>query len=648
MSTFPTVTHKVDFAHDPASASFAAATDLSTRVLSFSCTRGRAYETATIDAGTATYDWQDTDGALDPTNTSSAHYPNVLPYRAVQTKATWNAVTYNIYTGLVERWPMSWDHEFGTVASQCTDIFAILANKILSIGYQHETLTDSPVDYYPLNDTGGTTAANRMGGGVLTGAQTIYAGGNLTFGATSITSGETSATSLGMNTDLTSASGDDFKGYYFTGPSIASLSSTYTFEAWVNIDANFLAAVARGTSVLGTALPIPLVTVVNSAGDVIGGICLFDLSGSLVFGWLTTNNNPQFTVTYPVSHPTLTADTNYHIAFVNDGAGNSYMYVNGTQYVAASPWGSIAAGSLAVGGYTPATYYFYSTCPNYRGRVENVAVYSTALSSSRIAAHYNIGATGFAGDTADARISRILGYAGYAGTTSFDSCTTTMLSINPIDGQTALAAIQDVERAEGGTFYVGKDGTLTYKSRTTRLLTTASSYTFGDGAGELPYDEVTFDFDPTFIYNDIQLQRDGGAAVYVSDATSQGHYGLRTYNKTLNIQSDGEATDAANWILRNYKDPRLRVASITLDPAANSALFPACLNVDIGTRVTVKRRPIVAGNVISSDFFVEQITHHVTPRSWVTQLALSPVPPVQALIWDDTTAGKWDTDVWAW
>jgi Carbohydrate binding domain len=51
--------------------------------------QGRAYELAQVQAGTGSYSLRNDDEALNPVNTGSAYYPNVLPFRRFRTIAAW-------------------------------------------------------------------------------------------------------------------------------------------------------------------------------------------------------------------------------------------------------------------------------------------------------------------------------------------------------------------------------------------------------------------------------------------------------------------------------------------------------------------------------------------------------------------------------
>jgi hypothetical protein len=67
-------------------------------------TRGRQFELDKVQAGTLTLVLDNRDRRFDPDNAASPYYPNVIPTRRVNVRATWNSITYDLYTGYVESW----------------------------------------------------------------------------------------------------------------------------------------------------------------------------------------------------------------------------------------------------------------------------------------------------------------------------------------------------------------------------------------------------------------------------------------------------------------------------------------------------------------------------------------------------------------
>jgi hypothetical protein len=88
-----------------------------------------------------------------------------------------------------------------------------------------------------------------------------------------------------------------------------------------------------------------------------------------------------------------------------------------------------------------------------------------------------------------------------------------------------------------------------------------------------------------------------------------------------------------------------RIESLEIKPRTDAAnLFPKALAYDVGTRITVKRRPQGVGSPISKDLLIEGVSHDIGPDSWNTRWNLSPVP-IAAFILDSATLGILDTSL---
>jgi hypothetical protein len=107
--------------------------DVSSRVLACSVKRGRQYELDTIQPSTLALRLDNGDRALDPTYTASPYYPNVLPMRPVRVSAVYAGTTYYLFTGYVERWPITWDAPaWGSATLSGIDGMATLANAMVT------------------------------------------------------------------------------------------------------------------------------------------------------------------------------------------------------------------------------------------------------------------------------------------------------------------------------------------------------------------------------------------------------------------------------------------------------------------------------------------------------------------------------------
>ncbi len=139
------------------------------------------------------------------------------------------------------------------------------------------------------------------------------------------------------------------------------------------------------------------------------------------------------------------------------------------------------------------------------------------------------------------------------------------------------------------------------------------------------YIDVELAYGDDFIYNDVRIKRIGGVEQVAADTVSTTAYGQRSLSRTsLLMPTDAEALIQAKYLLSRYKDPTLRVRSITLYPDADPVnLYPKVLAFDIGTRITLQLNQ--AG--IDADYYIEGIRHDWDARRnlWVTKYQLSDI-----------------------
>ena len=124
--SLPTLTTQIAFFTDPDATP--AYIDVSSYVMEVSIRRGRQHELDVAQPGVCEIKMNNGDRRFDPAYTLSPYYPNVLPMRKIQVTATWNAVVYYLFTGYVERWPISWEApKWGSVTLTAVDGMTALA-----------------------------------------------------------------------------------------------------------------------------------------------------------------------------------------------------------------------------------------------------------------------------------------------------------------------------------------------------------------------------------------------------------------------------------------------------------------------------------------------------------------------------------------
>lgn len=207
------------------------------------------------------------------------------------------------------------------------------------------------------------------------------------------------------------------------------------------------------------------------------------------------------------------------------------------------------------------------------------------------------------------------------------------------DGETALSYCMKINDSEDGRFFVSANGKITFWARDHWQHTDSqhfSQLTLSDNAfGDDSYADIVMDpADDRYVKNLIERQRrDWDSPIAAADQTSIEQYGTIPDTKTILSRYPADVLRQVAWILDKYKQSSQRISQITIKPRHNpDVLFPAVLGLEIGDRITVKRKLAKFGSSEVNDYWIEAISHRVTAQlEWETVWQLAPV----------------DHDVWA-
>lgn len=546
---------------------------------------------------------------------------------------------YPMYAGFVERWPQSWalNSTLGLVAPTGVDAFALLSQRLLRDPLTEEIYRRNPKFLYTLDDPtdaeffadsagnypaapiskgkygpGTLTSGNAIAAATSTGTYTGSTGTVVTISNSnpgSPTPGPASFIALsdvGIKGPQTTNTWTRMVAFRYTGP-----TPTDRAVIWSTMDRQRSGGLPSGSQFWLT---------VDSAGKFYAA-----LGGP-------TNNTVAY---YPqAGGANITVnDGNWHLVGVSMNAttGDLWVVVDG----AASYWSGAQLNnptnclSDVLGNWCDDTTG-NGTVWNFKGDISYAIEFPTALGSADFTAIYNAWKNSFAGDSTDQRYARLLTYAGYTGPTNIQSGQTRAMGPMVTGGQDALSALGDVVITENGEHFVDRAGVITFRSRASRYNAATPAYVFGERVdlGEFPYEELELDFDPTHLANLVTITQTPTTQKFTgADATSQTNYFPRTMQRDVNSTSALECQDAANYLVSRYKNPLPRVSTLKLHPSANTALWPVCLGLELGTRVRIMRRPLGAA-AIQLDAFVEQIQWQMDDKgeAFLT-LQCSPIDP---------------------
>ena len=234
------------------------------------------------------------------------------------------------------------------------------------MSYPAEILSDSPLGYWELDETSGSTAADSSGNG-----NTLTIGGGI---------------SLDQPPLIT-------EGGCISVPGLANLSRSgsllsgendATIECWVDLD-----------DVTDYA------TIIDFGGS--GNGLSIQVEDGVVYGVHASGGSPI------VVSSAVSTGTTYHVVLVLDTVNDTLtLFVNGSQVdqVADTENSASGTGDTGIGGTQQNTLRHDGTISSgaptdeMDGRIDEVAVYGAALSSTRITAHYDEG-VGASGTTLD-------------------------------------------------------------------------------------------------------------------------------------------------------------------------------------------------------------------------------------------------------
>jgi len=584
-------------------------------------------------------------------------------------------VIYPVFRNLMERPVRVWRSRGfeGFVEAPCVDGFAALNSIKIDTEYTQAVMGLAPAYYWRLNDGTSTLQfADTSGYGrspLVPVASKFGAGAAPEPGATLSIPGDPGAAGV---TFTASASGATDKEI---GTCLGAGQTTGAPRA-IAVPANISTswAVSGSAWILATATPAPSgVQVICQAVTQTGAgsyLRPFDLQADGLFFQNGSLASSSFAISIAdglLHHVVgvVTQDaTNTTFAIYVDGVPHSL----GTRTVSTASLGGMLAGqarTISVGGGFLANGAFDGMV---NGALAHVALWNRALSAAEVAGLYAAGKPAFVGETTGTRILRHLALGSYSGPTRVSAGATTMQPASWTGRKDLLTDSQETTVAEQGTFWIAPDGAAVFEGRQDRWLRLTPQVVFGEnpGGGEVPYlDDVRLDPDPLYIFADVLVGRAngatyaGGAAVDVATATRR--FFARSYEATVDVATDQQAQDMADFVFNTHDGVMLRVDTLTLDPASNPALWPVVLALEVGWRVQFKRRAKAAnagaGLTISLDFFVEKIGQpkiNFETGEWTVTAQLSPInaganPSMQPWILEDTTYGVLDsTTILGW
>ena len=238
-----------------------------------------------------------------------------------------------------------------------------------------------------------------------------------------------------------------------------------------------------------------------------------------------------------------------------------------------------------------------------------------------------------------ARVAAILDAVGWlAAETDIDVGTVTVPAVT-LDNVSALEHIQQIEHAEAGRFFIGRDGKAVFKDRTAQVNPDFTDRTWADDGTGMSYRDVVIVCDDELILNDVHLTREGGVEQVATDLSSQNEFGIRSTAETgIQLSDDTQVLARADVTLLKYAQPVQRLAQLA-DDAMQHEHWDRVLARELNDYALAIETRTATAQVSS----IEGISHSWPPNEWWVTLDMSPTIVEQAGILDDTTYGLLDS-----
>ena len=253
-----------------------------------------------------------------------------------------------------------------------------------------------------------------------------------------------------------------------------------------------------------------------------------------------------------------------------------------------------------------------------------------------------------AGDYSGTRIGYILTALSVPNNIRELSTGNTQVDSDPDTDRSGLEAIQQVESAEVGAFFVDKRGFYTFKSRQDLQLLAAGVTTtplvFNETTG-LPFIGVQVGFDDQQIINDISIEGDSLTGSVATDTQSITDYFNRSLSKTGSLlMNDTEALNQANYLLGFRRNPKVTIDSIDINTSGlSTANAQSVVNAELLDPITITKT--YASGTIARTLTIQRITHSITPGNWDMTFELAEPVGGDGLVLDSANQGILDTNI---
>ena len=552
---------RLEFSPDPLSNTSPTYVDVTSYLISASWSTGQARELDQPQAGVATFVLKNRNRDFEPQYANGRFAGSIVPFRRFRWSITAAGVSRPQGTWYARSYSVDYPDRgssYSTTTVECVDGFGLLSLATLpqldpptGETINDVIMFDNPFAYYPLDEEAGPTVNAAIGPNAI-------------------------AKVVGDRVLPNPVIGDAHRALW--KPATSDAIPPY---AKAKLDDTDLWHDAGMVSVEGVVR-----ITANATGVMTIGLGPFDTpSSDNSFRLTVTDAEVRFgasTVLTATNPGTVTAGS-HHVCMTYDGSA-LILYLDGAAVARAAgsnqPISPDANENLYIAGgpFEPNTQDV---------TVSHVAFYTYALTPARVAAHAAAALNrGYPAQTAGTRIAALA--TNPLWSTAGIPAGTITVTPRMQHGQGTLDEITTTTQAESpiGLFYFNDAGNPSYAPWE---YDTTLQGTFGDAAGEIPYDAIQLVYDDD-LYNTSTVTRDGGLAQTAQDTTSIAAYGARGLDQTgLIVALDRDANLIAQTNIDRFSTPQFRFDNVTLngsDPRARTQI----LTRDIGDTIRIRRR----------------------------------------------------------
>lgn len=550
-------------------------------------------------------------------------FPNVVPQKRLRVSTSAGVR----FVGSVQSWsPLLDNGVLGRCQVQAIDLMDRLSRVQLQPAMRQEILADSPTWYWAMADQVGSLVARST---VAGSKSLVYTGSGLP----NVTMGDPGPGDAGDGTAAKFTPVSSSLGRYFVQVGLPGVpfgsGKAATFELWCNpgvslpawagTDDEYLAAFSNNYPYYSTTVNV---------------IFRLNGTGTPVYDDLT------HTVTGPAP---ITDGLWHHLVAVFGGGSSVSFYVDGVFAGSTSVAPADSANAITVGSGLDSISV---DSHRYQGDVAHVAAYRSALSPTRIAAHYASG-RGY-GETVDERIARFLTAAGLTSADWDLDSSSVVLAGYDETGKDVVTASQDAVASEGGgaVFYV-LAGVVVFRNRDYR--NPAAPTLTVSAAADIAGDTYQPGIDSQNLINSVTVTQSTGTGSAgeqtASDADSIATYGLFAGAATSYASDPGDVLALAQAIVAAGRTPGFRLPQLCVDLlTAQSNLYAAVQATQIGSRIRATALPAGSAPASQVDVIAEGWTETVKVDTFRVVYDTSPADNPAPMIWGDTTHGDWQCD----